>query len=128
MKRLTKDEWRALNIFNPYDLCIAGGKGVYVAYTPQITGRMSRSAKWQVIKPGFKTDPDGHWTHDGHKTFSVSRREDKEGNRLAALAWASEQFSIKEWEKDPWGDYHPQGTLEAAQASALTTISRNQKE
>jgi hypothetical protein len=118
VKRLTKEGWRALRVFNSRGLCVRGGKGVFVAYVGPDCGRGGHGAYWQVIKPGFKTDPDGPWYCHGHKTFSLWKREEKEAKRLEAIAWASFVFKVEgEWERDPWGDYHPAGTLEAAALS-----------
>jgi hypothetical protein len=116
MKRLTKDGWRALGVHNSRMLCQRGGKGLFVAYTGPDYGRGARSAYWQVIKPGDKTDAGGRWYNHGHKTFNVRGREEKEARRLEAIAWASSVYNITgEWERDPWGGYHPEGALEAAQ-------------
>lgn len=120
-KRLTRNSWRALGVFNSHQLCQRGGKGVYVAYIPTDRGRGGHGAYWQVIRPGYKTDPGGPWYNHGHKTFNLWRREEKEAKRLEAIAWASERYGITgEWQRDPWGDYHPPGALEAAAANKRT--------
>ena len=77
-----------------------------------------------MVRPGFQTDPQGHWL-DGHdKTFSVPGRKYKEPMRLEAIAWAAARYKIEgEWERDPWGDYHPAGALQAAQESAASAAS-----
>jgi hypothetical protein len=114
-KRLTTNDWRALGVYNPYQLCESGGKNVYVAYAGAQTGRAARCARWQVIRPGYCTDPKGHWLDNYNKTFVVGGRADKEAKRLEAIAWAAARYGIEgEWERDPWGSYHPPGTLEAA--------------
>lgn len=116
MKRLTKESWRALRIFNPHELCERGGSAVYVSYRARVTGRGAQTAAWQVIRPdGAPTDPSAAWYNYGHKTFLVMHPADKEAKRLEAIGWASFVYDIKgEWERDPWGDWHPEGTLEAA--------------
>jgi hypothetical protein len=115
-KRLSKEGWRALKIYSPYGLCKAGGKGVVVSYWGAERGLCF--ARWAVIHPDYKTDPNGHWMDNGNKTFSVYSRKDKEPKRLEAIAWASARYGITgEWERDPWGDYHPSGTLAAALAA-----------
>lgn len=117
MKQLTKKRWRELNVFNPHNLAAMGGKPmkrVVVYYRPQMTGRGYRSAAWQVMSLDIKTDPKGHWMDNGHKTFGVFRPEEKEPQLKAALAFAREEFGVEEWERSPWGSYHPMGTMENA--------------
>ncbi len=41
----------------------------------------------------------------------MSGRFDKEGELRAAFGWVREKYNIQEWERDPWGGYHPIGTL-----------------
>lgn len=119
-KQLTKEGWRALRVFNSAELCRRGGRGVYVSYCPAQAGREARFAYWCVLSPGSKTDPGGHWSDGYNKTFTVRARDEKEAKRLEAIAWAAEVYKIEgEWERDPWGDYHPAGTLEAARVSRI---------
>lgn len=119
--RLTTNDWRALGVFNSYQLCESGGMSVYVAYTGASTGRAARSARWQVIRPGYRTDPKGHWLDGYNKTYTVSGRADKESKRMEAIAWAAARYRIEgDWERDPWGCYHPPGALEAAAANKRT--------
>ena len=108
----TKAQLNAMGVFNPHGLAKhCGGLTVYVEYSPQDLGRIAHFAKWQVIRIGYKTDPDGHWSDNGHKTFTAyNPREEKEKQLQAALAWASERYGITEWERSPFGSYHPKGT------------------
>lgn len=108
------------NIHNPHGLCAAvmewfpDRKVVYVDYRPQETGRAFLSAAWQVVRPGFKTDPNSYWRDYGHKTFDVWRPgKDKEPKRLEAIAWASERYGFDpdEWVKTPFGSYMPASVL-----------------
>lgn len=46
-KRLTKDGWRALGVYNSHDICKRGGRGVYVAYVAADNGRMAMYARWR---------------------------------------------------------------------------------
>ena len=102
---------RSLRIFNPYDAATfasrRGGAGVYIAYRPQQTGRAYQPAAWQVIRPGFRTDPDSHWRDGLNKTFVVfeprpgSHMSDKELQRAAAEEWASDRYKVAGWVKIP---------------------------
>ena len=76
--------------------------------------RGGHSPWWAVKRIGFITNKNAAWYEDGSKTFAYYNRDGKEDARLAALAWASERYGIKEWERDPWGGYHPIGAIEAA--------------
>lgn len=114
--RITKDTLRRLGLINPYAVAKAGPEPrVLIDYRPQDLSRVGHHARWQVCDMGFKTDPDGHWDDYGHKTFDCySPRKDKEQMRVEAIAWATEQYGIVEWEKSPYGSYHPLGTMAAA--------------
>ena len=103
MKRLTKADLKGMNIINPWDL--AGCQDVpkvYVDYTPYSPDGFTRFAAWLVMNISFHTK----------KEFACySPRRDKESKRVEALAWATEHYSIAEWERSPFGSYHPKGTL-----------------
>jgi hypothetical protein len=102
-------------IVNPYDLAKRGGDlMIAVTYAPADNGLMARYAYWSVWRIGKVVDPTAHWQDRGSKTFAVRGREYKESARLEALAWASTKYGIKEWEKSPFGSYHPKGTIEKA--------------
>lgn len=88
---------------------------VVVYYRAQQNGRAYQCAAWVVSAvDGSATDPGGYWRDYGHKVFDVYRREQREPQRLAALAWAAEKFDVPEWVKGPFGDYHNKTGLEAA--------------
>lgn len=111
---VTKAKLREFDIVNQHNLASCdGGLHVWVGYSPADTGRAYRSAKWQVCRVGFKTDASASawWGDNGNKTFNVYRREEKESQRLAAIEWATKRYGIEEWEKSPFGSYHPKGTL-----------------
>lgn len=102
-----REALREVGIFNPHNLCAKGGGTVYVDYRAQQTGLAYRGAAWQVIAVrGPKTDPSSWWGDYGNKTFDVQGREDKEPQRVAALAFASDFLSVNgEWVKDCFGAY-----------------------
>lgn len=108
--KLTKAQWKALGVGNSHQIADRGTR-LYVSYRPGEWGRAYLTPAWQVIKIGWKTDPKGHWRDNGHKTFTIWGRKEKDSKLKEALAWARAKFGIKEWERDPWGDWHPMGTL-----------------
>lgn len=116
--KLTKAILKAMRINNPHNLCTVGCGKVFVIYRPQMTGRAHQNAAWQVIRPGYKTDSQGSWRDNGHKTFNVwakgnsTHNEVKEQQRLAAIAWSTEKYGITEWVRDPFGDYQEKTTID----------------
>jgi hypothetical protein len=98
-----------------------GAPGVYIDYRPYQGGRASQSAAWQVVRPGFKTDPNGHWRDYGHKTFTVYVTEEKEARLAEAIEWATKRYGITEWVKGPAGFggtyYVPKATYDVAMAA-----------
>jgi len=109
--KLTREQLRAARIINDWDLAkviqALGGFGVFVSYRPQDHGRVYTPAAWQVIRPGFRTDPKGHWSDYGHKTFlvGVPVREFKDPVRLEAIVWASKRYQLdpEDWLPSPLG-------------------------
>lgn len=113
MKKLTKKQWNERHVFNGHNLAQAG-LGLYIAFFPQVTGRMYRSAKWQIVKVGEKTDANASWEDCGNKSFHVHFDQSKDAQLDAAKKWAFDTFGVSEWERDPWGNWHPKGSMEAA--------------
>ena len=116
-KTILKERFR---IFNPYGIAEQqDGHKVYIDYSPQTSGLAGLNARWSVVAVTAKTDPHGHWRDDGTKVFPCWHPlEDKEEHRLEAIAWATERYGITEWERSPFGSYHPKGTLERLNAPA----------
>lgn len=101
MSKLTEG-FRDIGTYNDHGFFDRGR--VFVSYGP---GDKWFSPRWQVVRPGFKTDPDAHWKDNGHKTFYVWRRDEKAAQLEAAKAWAGEKYGITEWARSPfggWGD------------------------
>lgn len=120
---------RALEIFNPHNACIfaaaRGGTGIYLDYRPQQPGRGFVTAAWQVIRPGFKTDPNAHWQDRGHKTFTVGIGGNRAEAEARARTWAGERYGITEWVKVPGlrGALFPAGDAQIIR-DALKAASR----
>lgn len=114
MIKLTTALLRKHGIVNPYDIEKQCGAPpfVFISYSAQVTGRAYRNAKWHVVRIGYQTDPRAHRQNNGHKTFDIYRREEKEPQRLAALAWATGRYGITDWVRDPFGDYHSKRTMD----------------
>jgi len=87
-------------------LRLAGTGRVFVSHHP--AGNLS--ASWVVYGVGFETNPDGHFTDNGSKRFTIHGREDKVAALALALTWATEQFGVPGWEKSPFGSWMPTGT------------------
>lgn len=87
----------------------------YITYYPSQAGRAYRPASWKVWQRGVHLQPveDVHWRDGGFDNnstpivFTVYRREQKQPQFEAALAWAREHFGVEEWKKDPYGDWLP---------------------
>lgn len=109
MKKLTKKQWNERGIHNPHNIA-ARASGVLIYYRKQETGRAYRGAAWQVAQIGKYTDPT---SHNGNKTFMIFS-DSKEEAFEKAKAFALEKFGVAEWERDPWGSWHPIGDLEVA--------------
>lgn len=108
-KNILGEQYR---VYNPYNIATLTGTKIYIDYSPATAGRLANNTSWIVVGVGFNTDPDAPWYDNGNKTFNVWGRADKEEKRLSAIEWASDKFGITEWEKSPFGSYHPKGTLE----------------
>lgn len=111
------DRLRAVGIINSYDLAkkaLAAGvtdPSVFVTYDP-MSGWTP--ARWQVIRPGFKTDAKAHWQDYGNKTFSVFHRDEKASREAEALSWAETRYEVDGWAKVPGlsGDWFPKSTAD----------------
>lgn len=122
--KLTKAKLHAVGIRNPHDIATKAAFAplLYVAYSPQDLGRGGNSARWTVKGIGFDTHPKAPWYQYGCKAFypDISQplnKINKDATRDKALAWASENYGVTEWERSPFGSYHPKGTL-----AALNTV------
>lgn len=78
-----------------------------ISYSPGQRGRAYECACWQVSQGSIPTDPNAHWRDYGRKTFDVYHKDDKNPQREAAIAWASEHFGVTEWKREPFGSLMP---------------------
>jgi len=113
MSKTTDDYHEHLWVMNDTMYLRQAGTGrVFVSYHPAGT----RSPAWVIYGLGFDTNPDGHFTENGCKTFTIRGREDKVATLALALAWAGEKFDVPGWEKSPFGAWMPAGTTAVMKA------------
>lgn len=107
------------------------GSDVILSYRQPTGGRGSISAAWQVCRPGWKTNPKGHWQDYGHQTFHIHHvREDKPVVLEKARAWAIERYGDQGWAKLPGmtgSDLFP-ADLVAFWADQVAAAKRTSKE
>lgn len=113
MRRPTKAQLRERLISNPYGLAATQPEPrVAVEYYPE--GDHS-NPRWVVFGVGFKVYPEGTWSQDGNRVFVCFRpSEDKESKLSKAIEWATGRYGITDWERSPFGSYHPVGTMARA--------------
>ena len=97
---MTKAQLAVHHIYNPYTLAETQEEPrVWVGYCPY------PYSGWGVFRVGYRT---GDYSN---KTFRCSTQLEKELRRKQAIAWATERSGIDEWEKSPFGSWHPKGTM-----------------
>lgn len=74
----------------------------YAAYS----GRGSSGSRWQVWSPYFKTDPEGHWTDYGKKSFPVYKNNRKEILE-EVKKWVADNYGITDWKFNRAREYVP---------------------
>jgi hypothetical protein len=110
------DAFRAAGIHNVFAL--TGHGQVYISWFP--SDRVF-SARYQVVRRGYRTDPNAHWHDNGHKTFSYYGGAQYKREALAqAKAWAKDRYGIPEdaWAPSPFGggDFVQRDLLESRKA------------
>ncbi len=97
-----RQEHRRANPRNSHDQ--VGRGGVYIHHVAR-EGRTPFPSRWQVIRPGYKTDPNASWYDHGRKTFTHSGGDSKKAAFAEAQAWAGNRYGIKNWKRNGVGDY-----------------------
>lgn len=100
MSKLT-DYYGTLGIHNPHGFAERGN--VYVSFRPAPGGRYIGSSQWMVHRPGFQTDPSGHFLNNYDMAFRGRKNEFQVLE--VAKAWASAKYGIKEWARTPFGSW-----------------------
>lgn len=113
---ITKRSLREIGLYNSHDIAKKGNGKVFLSYTNNMS-RWGRGKFWEVVGVGFNTNGNGPWYDYGHKTFMMWNIKEKEETLEQAKQWCLEQYGITEWEKDPFGSWHPKGTIKAALAA-----------
>lgn len=102
------EAYREIGVYNPHSF--AGHGNVFIHYSPNEVGRISRPAVWRVYRVGFKTDPGAFWMDNGSKAFQLYRYDGTHAERKIACleeakTWASERYGITEWARTPFGSW-----------------------
>lgn len=140
LQSVTEGSHPSEGIFNTHGIAVLGlvdDRCITIDITNTGHGRGGRGSYIAVWSPKFETDPNAHWQDSGRKTWSMQRKQWLEddatarfGKRVcneplaefrqryidAAITWAHENYpGLPEgpWERDPFGGYHPAGTLAA---------------
>lgn len=101
--KLTKQILREkYHIYNTYDFSTRIKPYIFIYYNKASSSILDESPKWVVYKLPERLA----------KSFTVYGRDAKATKLQEALSWASQKFSISEWEKSPFGSYHPKGTMQ----------------
>lgn len=106
MGGLTKDKLRnCCRIYNAFGLAERTRTKMFIHYQPQ--SRVSVSA-WSVVVLG------GSSKHYYTVTdFVVWGRKDTKSRLAEAMEWVKSKYGITEWDKSPFGSYHPKGTMDS---------------
>jgi len=120
--KITKNSLRELKIYNSYNLARAGSSKLFINYMPGESGRVAHYPYWAVSGINFKVEPNSAWYDYGNKTFPLSCRADKEPMLNEAIDWCYQNFNIPkdQWEKDPFGNWQIQGTIQKAISERTT--------
>lgn len=107
--KLTKKILSEHGIRNSYNIAKKVGSKIFIDYVAADNGRLtSHSAYWQFVR----------LTEDGyaHKDFLGVHRDNKVIVLQEAVAYAKRIYNTDITDKDPFGAYHPKGTLEKLKA------------
>lgn len=89
---------RAKRVFNSHELVGHGGVYLYYINPPY---RDPAPRRTQVVRVGYRNDPNGAWWDHGSKSFVGPRKE----SLPKAIEWAKKHYGIKEFKRDPFGNY-----------------------
>lgn len=99
MSKLT-EKLRLINICNS-----SGYAGKGNVFIWRRAGDSWTTPAFLVCRVGFKTDVNAHWQDHGNKSFMVMSRDEAKTALAEAQKWASDKYGIKEWAKNPFGDW-----------------------
>ncbi len=119
MSKLT-EKLKNIGLHNEWEF--AGHGNVYISYTSGDSGRGGHSPYFSVVRPGFKTDANAHWKHQGTKTVTC-RRSDKDQVLAELKAWAGKRYNITEWARTPFGGWMDAGFVARRMEELNTKIA-----
>lgn len=132
MRAITKATLRGVGIYNGYDVARFGtSPHVYIRYSAQQMGRAYQPWYWAISVPGKRTDPSkSQWREGGDLAFggwhycTYSAHKENSDHALGdAKSRAAEMFGVMNWERSPFGDWHPVGAVRAAYESKKATVA-----
>jgi len=107
--KLTKNILNEHGIYNSYDIAKKLGNKIFVCYVPATNGRLNQHyAYWE-----YERFDEGK---QFSKNFTVTCRENKPIVFETALNFIRDEFGLDITDKDPFGAYHPSGTLDKLKA------------
>lgn len=114
MNAISAKKLSSIGLRNSHEIAVAAGNRIYITHAK---AGVVVGAKWIVQGVNFQTDPKAPHPDHGCKTFFGRVRDDEA--REEAIRWASNEYLTGEtaWEKDPFGGWHPYGTLARAVAN-----------
>lgn len=96
------------NVHDILKAALAAGVGpnVAVVYVPTDRAGVYFPARWRVIHPGYKTNPEpGFWRDYGNKAFEISQPEERQARLADAMEWASDRYDVPAWDRLPGFPY-----------------------
>jgi hypothetical protein len=107
--KLTKKILREHKIYNSYDVAKKLGSKIFIDYIPACNDRLvAHHAFWRfmrLVDAGYN-----------YKDFTVTCRENKLPILQEVIKFVKEKCNIDITDKDPFGAYHPKGTLKKLEA------------
>ena len=106
--KLTKKILREHGFYSPFYIANKLGNEIFVDYIPATNERLnSHYAYWKCTHfEGMRTL---------HADFTIYNRQDKQPVLNKVIAVLKKKYNIDITDKDPFGGYHPKGTLDKLQ-------------
>ena len=108
--KLTKQILRDNKIYNSWNISKRTEVNIFIIYFPVNSGIAYHSARWETIE--IKSDKVGIFTNYSKLEFPVYNIKDKENELEKAKAFVLKKYGLKVTDKDVFGNWHPEGTLD----------------
>ena len=108
--KLTKQILRDNKIYNSWNISKRTEVNIFIIYFPVNSGIAYHSARWETIE--IKSDKVGIFTNYIKLEFPVYNIKDKENELEKAKAFVLKKYGLKVTDKDVFGNWHPEGTLD----------------